>query len=342
VSGRSTYPDFLCIGAQKAGTGWLWKNLSAHPDVWMPQVKEIHYFDQKALLGRQRLTANLFHSQNEHVRWRRQFSWRVRSYRRERSLAALRWDLRYFFRRPDDAWYASLFRPAGERVKGEVTPSYCILSAEEVRKVYELMPEARILFFMRQPIERAWSGAMDFKRATGSRDEGVLRNLGAAASRLRTDYLRALDVWSSHYPEEQIFVGFLEDIHFRPEEMLARIYSFLGVGPAPPAPFAGERVNRGPSSTIPGPVVAQLAELYGGLIGELERAFGGYAAWWRFCRERLAAVDRDEVPYPFYETDLWDEWVAARDDGDATGTALQSGLLPEVRRTAPQSRVPVP
>ena len=38
-------PTFICIGAQKAGTTWLYENLSRHPDVVMPPMKEIHYFD---------------------------------------------------------------------------------------------------------------------------------------------------------------------------------------------------------------------------------------------------------------------------------------------------------
>src|SRR5689334_15761196 len=41
-----TGPDFLCVGAQKAGTGWLYEQLRSHPDFWMPPVKELHYFDR--------------------------------------------------------------------------------------------------------------------------------------------------------------------------------------------------------------------------------------------------------------------------------------------------------
>src|SRR5215470_9868606 len=39
-------PDFLCIGLQKAGTGWLYDQLQFHPDFWMPPIKEIHYLDR--------------------------------------------------------------------------------------------------------------------------------------------------------------------------------------------------------------------------------------------------------------------------------------------------------
>ena len=41
------YPNFLGIGAQKSGTTWLHANLSQHPQIWMPPVKEIHYLDGK-------------------------------------------------------------------------------------------------------------------------------------------------------------------------------------------------------------------------------------------------------------------------------------------------------
>ena len=40
------YPDFIGIGAQKAGTTWLHRNLQLHPQIWMPR-KEVHYFDRK-------------------------------------------------------------------------------------------------------------------------------------------------------------------------------------------------------------------------------------------------------------------------------------------------------
>ncbi|MHC4949030.1 MAG: sulfotransferase family protein [Planctomycetota bacterium] len=38
-------PDFLGIGAQKAGTTWLYENLRAHPGLFLPETKELHYFD---------------------------------------------------------------------------------------------------------------------------------------------------------------------------------------------------------------------------------------------------------------------------------------------------------
>ena len=66
-----SYPDFLGIGAQKAGTTWLSHNLQLHPEVWMPPVKELHYFDEK-IRRRTNLVSRLRGTEPEELRWRRQ------------------------------------------------------------------------------------------------------------------------------------------------------------------------------------------------------------------------------------------------------------------------------
>ena len=39
-------PDFLVIGAQRAGTTWIHLLLRQHKALWLPPVKELHYFDK--------------------------------------------------------------------------------------------------------------------------------------------------------------------------------------------------------------------------------------------------------------------------------------------------------
>ncbi|MHA1539599.1 MAG: sulfotransferase domain-containing protein [Alphaproteobacteria bacterium] len=46
-----TKPDFLGIGAQKAGTSWLFEWLHTHPEVFMPAEKEIHFWDTHETKG---------------------------------------------------------------------------------------------------------------------------------------------------------------------------------------------------------------------------------------------------------------------------------------------------
>jgi hypothetical protein len=45
-SGWLNLPNFLGIGAPRAGTTWLDRNLRAHPDLYLPDHKELHYFDR--------------------------------------------------------------------------------------------------------------------------------------------------------------------------------------------------------------------------------------------------------------------------------------------------------
>jgi hypothetical protein len=40
-------PDFLGIGAQKSGTTWLHRMLAAHPDIGLPEGKELHFWDKR-------------------------------------------------------------------------------------------------------------------------------------------------------------------------------------------------------------------------------------------------------------------------------------------------------
>jgi hypothetical protein len=44
-------PDFLGIGAQKAGTSWLHANLAQHPRVRFPAGKEVHFWDRDRARG---------------------------------------------------------------------------------------------------------------------------------------------------------------------------------------------------------------------------------------------------------------------------------------------------
>lgn len=39
-------PDFLGIGAQRCGTTWLYENLRAHPEIFMPDKKELNFFSE--------------------------------------------------------------------------------------------------------------------------------------------------------------------------------------------------------------------------------------------------------------------------------------------------------
>jgi hypothetical protein len=83
-------PHFIGIGAQKAGTTWLYRNLQEHPEVWLPPEKELHYFDEKRI-ARRSLVGRAFGRTVEGARWRRQLRRHARGALRGTSFAELRW-----------------------------------------------------------------------------------------------------------------------------------------------------------------------------------------------------------------------------------------------------------
>lgn len=38
-------PDFICVGAPRSGTTWLYETLSEHPEIYMPGNKSVNYFN---------------------------------------------------------------------------------------------------------------------------------------------------------------------------------------------------------------------------------------------------------------------------------------------------------
>ena len=194
---KKIFPDFLIIGAQKSGTTWLHRNLQAHPQVWMPKEKELHYFDEK-LGANTSLRSKLWGERAMDERWRRQVRRQIGRYSKF-SLADIAWDLKYFLGSWNDAWYASLFTQGAGKTVGETTPDYSVLGRKQIAHVHEIMPQAKIIFMMRNPIERAWSQFVMRLDRSGKRNSGLtrhnklLRNVEREGSRSRTDYLQALE-----------------------------------------------------------------------------------------------------------------------------------------------------
>src|SRR5262245_32667341 len=123
-------PHFLCIGAHKSGTTWLYENLRQHPAVWLPPVKELHFFD--GLPNMPKIAQRL----NDEIKARIAGS---------ADADAVRLDFlrKFVLDQPKDlAWYRSLFSSAGERVCGDITPAYAVLAPGVVARIRAAMPEA--------------------------------------------------------------------------------------------------------------------------------------------------------------------------------------------------------
>ena len=284
-------PDFLCIGAQKAGTTWLYENLIQHPGVWMPPVKELHYFD-KAIHHPSPLSRRFYSP-----RWRIHFKQRMRQrFDGGLDLRDLRWDLKFLFARRSDDWYESLFAPGRGRCTGEVTPGYSRLEPAEVAHIHDLLPDARILFLMRDPVERAWSGARmsSDRRGLDLGDTGRWKAYLEQQKDTRGDYLRSLRNWRASYAEDRILVGFFEEITEDPAGLLTRVHRFLGLesGPEFVPETATRRFNPSSPKPMPPEVEQFLAAMYLDDLHELHDLFGAPVAPWVERAERALAGAR--------------------------------------------------
>ena len=331
-------PDFIGIGAQKAGTTWLHRNLSVHPQIFMPR-KEVHYFDRK-IDDRSNAISRLLGRRPSDKQWRRQTKHWLGLHTKSHSWRKLLWDLKFHMRSYDDDWYASVFEPAQGRVTGEITPAYSALDKGKVARVHGLAPDAKIIFMMRNPIERLWSQAvMSFDKlekgsASSVSEKRFLRRIGNASFGSLTDYLRTLDTWRLFYPEERIFIGFLEDVHFFPEDFLQTVFGFLDVDPLFRPPEPEKKVHVRSEDSMPGGVAIRLAQNYRRQIERFEEHFGGYASFWRFCAERLIADPPagGHIAYPMWDSHLWEEWTGSP-DADVRRPRFQSGPLSSTELT---------
>ena len=204
-----TLPNFLVIGAAKAGTTSLYHYLGQHPEVFMSPVKEPHFF---ALGG----TGANFRSPGAEAGINR------------KSFA-------------DPEGYEGLFAGArGEKAIGEASTSY-LYSPEAPERIKRRVPEARLIAVLRDPAERAYSTFLalrlggreplrDFSRALEA-EEGRIRdgwehlwhykNLGFYHVQL-SRYGKALE-------EGRLRVYLYEDLGADPRGVMRDAYRFLGV-----------------------------------------------------------------------------------------------------------------
>jgi hypothetical protein len=129
-------------------------------------------------------------------------------------------------------WYLSWFDDAkNEKAVGESSGFYAWDShnSATAQRVAEHLPDAKILYMVRHPIERIvshWGWEISNGRALGSINEAVERFPRLIEMSL---YWRQLSAYRDHFPDEQIKVLFLEDLKNDQHEFLRQCGNFLGV-----------------------------------------------------------------------------------------------------------------
>ena len=291
---QSIRPTFLGIGAHKAGTTWLCHQLRLHTQIWMPPMKELHFFDcaakypsQNDLLTASPVSRALGTNREQRERTYRILRQCIRSARKYQFGESLWWSkllLGYY----NESWYRSLFSQAApDQITGEITPAYAVLDSEDVAKIKNVNPNIRLIFIIRNPIDRAWS-AMRFSHRKGRLDynldssEQIIAELKRPGKTLRGDYERTLDVYLKHFDSSQILVCFYDAIQGNPIELLSGITSFLDIADFEESSINNKkRINQSPLSPMPLEVRDFLCETYSPSIARLAKQFGSYASLWK-------------------------------------------------------------
>jgi hypothetical protein len=234
-------PNFVIIGAQKAGTTTLYHLLRGHPAIFMPRVKEPGFF--------------------------------IRGFPDPVRFQALL--------RPDDgrvatpvgsrgaAWstleeYASLFEPgAALPLRGEASTPY-LPSPYAAGRIAEVLPDVRLIVLLRDPVERAFS-AYTYNLSRGAEPARTFAD--AVASELRGDrddwvygwrylytgrYAEHLRRYLERFPRDRLVVFRFEALRADSGAVYAAACRFLGVEPVADR---ADPVEQNPTVVHPNPVL---------------------------------------------------------------------------------------
>lgn len=200
-------PDFLLIGAQKAGTTWLWRMLEPHPGTDLPEKKEIHFFggSENYRKGKQWYYNHFAALDSSKVIG-------------EASTTYL-YDAVPFWHNPSDLLEVDHSLPT--------IPE--LITTE--------LPDIKILVILRDPVWRAVSAYKHWMRK--NRTGTISPRLGLKKTAIRYPkmrilecgfYTRYLKLWKEFVdPERMLVLVFEEDVVKSPEKTLPRVYDFLGL-----------------------------------------------------------------------------------------------------------------
>jgi hypothetical protein len=201
-------PDFLIIGAPKAGTTALFRALSRHPRIYCSPEKEPRFFAYAGTTPRFPCPGG-----------------------RENAACIV----------SREADYLRLFAGcAPDQVAGEASTAY-LAAPGAPATAFRYVPSARLVAILRHPVERAHSQWLhhrqegheplaDFEQAWHAEPERIARGFRPSFHyRERGYYGRHLQRWLAHFPREQLLVLFYEDWQGQPQATLTAVFRHLGV-----------------------------------------------------------------------------------------------------------------
>lgn len=254
------HPDFICVGAQKAATTWLYDALSRTPGIFLPRIKELHYFSELYSVDAKRFGPKHRTEQIEHIR----------AYHRARNTGSeyermVLDQLAHIESGPiSDEWYKQIFNFAQDNeICAEICPCYMSLPVRGVRHVLSINPLIRILILVRDPIDRLWSHMrMHAKSGYLELDPpAIMRGEIEMGPYLRyTDYATAIPRWESMAGTDRVKVMLYDRIREDATASVDEILDFIGLPGAKTKADLSQSIFSGQPADLPTDLHAMLYE----------------------------------------------------------------------------------
>lgn len=218
-------PNFLIVGAVKAGTTSLHEYLQQHPEIYMSPVKETNYFSDEDMLFDH---FNPDYRQDVNVDVKKYLAGDMKN---KIHIAHIRsWDD-----------YQLLFKNvAGQKAIGEVSNSY-LFCPSTATAIKSKLPDAKIVMILRNPAERLFSQFLMNLKLGKITEKDLLKEIeadqkkkikGWGVSHLYLEvgnYYAQVKAYYDVFPASQIKVILYDDFKNSPAMVMKDLFSFLGV-----------------------------------------------------------------------------------------------------------------
>lgn len=245
-------PDFLIIGAPKCATSWLQSALNQHPQVRMVP-DEIEFF-------------------SSHID------------------RPLQWYLDHFKELTKQE--GAKATGAGPKIViGEKSAGYCGISTSRIKLVHRLLPDARLILMVRDPVKRHWSHAKRYFQKEKSQERGYSsldsrQKLFEFFKRTRrfSEFSKIIEIWTKVYAPERLLVINQEEAFADPVGIFERALRHIGVEPdvrMKMKKVSRNTKNSGPVVPMPDDVKAYLEKMFAGerqSMAEVLKRHSGNAA----------------------------------------------------------------
>jgi hypothetical protein len=132
--------------------------------------------------------------------------------------------------------YLDEFKDKGSRKAGDITPAYELLASRTIQWIKRLNSNIKMIYIIRNPIEKAWSGCFRAiqvhypqRKKVGSTEGWYHSFLQRQVERNICDYKTRIENWRAVFGWDQFLLLLHDFVKERPNQVLRRTVRHIGV-----------------------------------------------------------------------------------------------------------------